>query len=300
MSIRVHVNGQICSEQDARISVFDRGFLYGDSVFETLGTKDGVLFSLSEHLERLEASAARIGMKCPPRETIVAAVHATVAAAGNRESRVRIIVSRGEGWGDLDPQAASEPRLVVMVGERGGPTPEMYADGVSATVVSVIHNHPGALDPTVKSGNYLNGVLAVGEARRAGAHEAILCAASGYVAEGATSSVFAVSSGRIETPSLEVGILPGITRRLVLEVCRREGMPVTESSTLLPQALRSADEVFLTSSLRGVIPVTRLDGSVVGDGRPGPVTKRIMTAYETWVTARVEAALAAATTSGAS
>jgi branched-chain amino acid aminotransferase len=165
----------------------------------------------------------------------------------------------------------------------------MYAQGVAAKVVSVVHNHPRALDPQVKSGNYLNGVLAIGEARRAGAHEAILCAPSGSVAEGATSNVFAVFNERVETPALEVGVLPGITRRHVLALCRQAGIPMTESRMLSPDGLRAANEVFLTSSLRGVLPVTRLDGRSVGDGQPGMVTRRIMALYKTWVAAEVAA-----------
>ncbi|HEY0715281.1 MAG TPA: aminotransferase class IV [Polyangia bacterium] len=293
MSIRVHVNGQIRSEQDAQVSVFDRGFLYGDSVFETLRTENGVLFALTDHLERLEASASLIGMKSPPRETVAAAVHETLVAANNRESKVRIIVSRGVGWGDLDPHVHQAPRLVVMVAERGGPTPEMYARGVAVRVVSVLHNHPRALDPRVKSGNYLNVVLAVAEARRAGAHEAILCTEEGNVAEGATSNVFAVIDGRLETPALEVGIFPGITRRHVIAVCQREGIAVTESSSLPLDRFRAAQEVFLTSSLRGVLPVTEIDGQPVGlvhhgAPAPGPLTRQIRMLYETWVAATAE------------
>ena len=279
MSIRVHVNGQIVSGNEARISVFDRGFLYGDSVFETLGTVNGTMFALGEHLERLARSASLLGIKSPALETVRSAVLETVASSNNSESRIRIIVSRGEGWGDLDPGSAVEGTLVVLVAPRGGPTVEMYAAGVSAIVVSVMHNHPMSLDPSVKSGNYLSNVLATGEARRAGAHEGIMCTASGGVAEGASSNVFMVKNGRVQTPALEVGILPGITRRHVIRLCRQQQIAVEEMSYLAPDDLRAADEVFITSSVRGVLPVTKLDGNPVGTGVPGPVSRRIMDSY---------------------
>ena len=287
MSIRVHVQGQIVPSQDARISVFDRGFLYGDSVYETVATTKGRLFALIEHLERLEESANRIGIVPPPRAEIEAAVLATVAAAGNAESRVRIIVSRGEGWGDLDPASATNPQLIVIAGPRGGPTPQMYADGVEIVVARVMHNHPGALDPAVKSGNYLTNVLALGEARRRGAHEAILCAPDGRVAEGASSNVFVVAQGRVQTPALAVGILNGVTRRHVLDICRSQGIPFDESELLTPDQLRAADEIFLTSAVRGILPVTRVDGVDVKNARPGVMTTRLMTLYRALTEAEV-------------
>jgi branched-chain amino acid aminotransferase len=279
MSIRVHVGGQIVASQDARISVFDRGFLYGDSVYETVATVKGRLFALFEHLDRLEESAKRIGIVPPSRVEIEQAVTATVAAAGNAESRVRIIVSRGEGWGDLDPASATQPQLIVIVGPRGGPTAQMYADGVEIALVSVLRNDPRALDPAVKSGNYLNNVMAVAEARRRGAHEAILRTQSGGIAEGATSNVFVVREGRVQTPALSVGILNGVTRVHVLNLCHTQGIPVDEMDPLTPDQLRGADEIFLTSSVRGILPVTRVDGVDVKNRRPGVMTTRLMTLF---------------------
>ena len=280
MSIRVHVGGQILLPEDARISVFDRGFLYGDSVFETLATAAGRLFALHEHLDRLERSAALVGITAPPRVQMEAAVTSTVAAAGNPESRVRIIISRGEGGSDLDPGSAVGPNLVVIVTPRGGPTAQMYVEGVRVAIVSYRRNDPHTLDPTVKSGNYLTSVLAVGEARRAGAHEAILCAQDGGVAEGATSNLFVVRAGVVRTPAVAVGILPGITRAHVLSLCRRNEWAVEETAFLAADDLHRADEVFLTSSVRGVLPVTSVDGRKVAQGEPGPITRRLMHAYE--------------------
>jgi branched-chain amino acid aminotransferase len=284
MSIRVHVDGRICLPGEAKVSVFDRGFLYGDSVYETIGTVGGRLFALSEHLDRLTRSAERISLRLPPREQIERAIAATVEAAGNPESRVRVMVTRGgsEERLDLDPASAGEPRLVVIVQPLGAPTREMYDGGVAVAIASVRRNLREAIDPAVKSGNYLNNVLALQEVRRARPHvsEAILCAASGGVAEGSTSNVFIVVAGELRTPALDVGILDGVTRAKVLELCRRNGIGCRELDFLAPEELRGADEVFITSATRGVLPVREVDGQVIGDGRPGSVTRRIMALYD--------------------
>ena len=280
MSIRVHVDGRICLPEDAKVSVFDRGFLYGDSVYETIGTVRGRLFALSDHVDRLERSARSLGLRLPPRSEIEQAIHDTVAAAGNPESRVRVMVTRGAGKLDLDPASAGEPRLVVIAGPLGGPTPEMYERGVAVAIVSVTRNLPGAIDPAIKSGNYLNNVMALSEARRRpGVHEAILLAAGGSVAEGASSNVFLVKGGELLTPALSVGILDGITRGKVLALARDAGIACREPEFISPDQLRDADEVFLTSAARGVLPVTEVDSRPVADGKPGPVTRRILAAY---------------------
>jgi branched-chain amino acid aminotransferase len=276
MAIRVHIGGRVCLPEEAKISVFDRGFLYGDSVYETIGTVQGRLFAVDEHLTRLERSAERIGLRAPPRAQIERAIADTVAAAANEESRVRIMLTRGIGKLDLDPASADDPQLVVIVFPLSPPSAEMYARGVSVAIVSVTRNSPLAIDPAVKSGNYLNNVLAVGEARRrSGAYEAILCGADGSVAEGASSNVFAVAVGVVRTPPLDVGILDGITRAQVLALCRAHGIPFDESR-ISPDQLRAADEVFITSATRSVLPVTRVDSGAVGAGTPGPVTRRLM------------------------
>lgn len=279
MSIRVHIGGRVCLPEEAKISVFDRGFLYGDSVYETIGTVYGRLFALSDHLVRLERSAQRIGLRVPPRADIERAIAETIAAAGNAESRVRVILTRGSGKLDLDPAAVDDTQLVVIVFPLGAPTAEMFAKGVSVAIVSVHRNSPRAIDPAVKSGNYLNNVLALGEARRSGAYEAILCAADGTVAEGSTSNIFIVNGGEVRTPGLDVGILDGITRAKVFELCRTNGIALREVK-IQPDELRTAEEAFITSATRGVLPVTRVDERPVGDGTPGPVTRRLMELYE--------------------
>jgi branched-chain amino acid aminotransferase len=288
MSIRVHLGGRLCPPDIAAVPVFDRGFLFGDSVYETLGTSNGRLVFLDDHLHRLARSAERLYLKLPPRDEIERAVQETLAAAENPESRMRIVVTRGDGGVDLDPTASGQPRLVVIVQPLGGPPPELYEKGAEVEIVSVTRNSPRAIDPAVKSGNYLNNVLAMGEARRRrpSVHEAILCAASGSVAEGATSNLFAVVAGQLRTPALEVGILDGVTRGKILALASANGIACHEVSFMSPDDLRHADEAFLTSSVRSVLPVTRVDGLALGDGKPGAVTRRLMLLYRQLVEAQ--------------
>ncbi len=280
MSIRVHMAGRVCLPEEAKISVFDRGFLYGDSVYETIGTAYGRLFAAKDHLVRLQRSAERIGLRTPPRAEIEKAIAETVAAAGNAESRVRVMLTRGSGKLDLDPASSDDTQLIVIVFPLGAPTPEMYAKGVAVAIVSITRNNPRAIDPAVKSGNYLNNVLALGEARRrSGAYEAILCADDGCIAEGASSNIFVVVKGEVWTPPPAVGILDGITRAKVLDLCRENAVAVVERR-FSPDDLRGADEAFITSATRGVLPVTRVDEKPVGAGVPGPVTRRLMELYD--------------------
>lgn len=279
MSTRVHIDGRICPPEEAKVSVFDRGFLYGDSVYETIGTMYGRLFALADHLTRLERSAERIGLRVPPRAAVERAVADTIRAAENPESRVRIILTRGAGQLDLDPASVDDTQLIVIVTPLRSPSRAMYEEGVSVAIVSVHRNSPRAMDPAIKSGNYLNNVLALGEARRLGAYEALLCVADGTVAEGASSNVFIVKAGEVLTPGLDVGILDGITRGQVLALCRANAMPVRETR-LSPDEVRAADEAFITSATRVVLPVTRVDGAPVGDGRLGPVTRRLMQLFD--------------------
>jgi len=273
MSVRVYVDGVITPPEEARVSVLDRGFLFGDSVFETLGTVRGRLFALPEHLDRLASSANRIGLALPPEETIRAAIARTMAEAGNEESRVRVMVTRGRGSLDMDPATAVTPTVIVIV----QPLSTAAASGVSVGTVGLERS----VDPRVKSGNYLASVLAIGEARRRlgpETHEALFCRPDGTLTEGASSNVFVVKEGEVRTPPLDAGILSGITRALVLEVCGRYEIAVHET-TLRLRDLREADEIFITSATRGVLPVIALDGATVGNGRPGAVTQRLAQLY---------------------
>jgi branched-chain amino acid aminotransferase len=261
---------------EARVPVLDRGFLYGDSVYEVTRTFAGVPRWLDRHLDRLERSAQGLELRLPPRTQIEAAIAATVQAAragGAGELYLRLIVTRGTGELGLDPALADAPRLIVIARPVRPPPPEAYRDGVG-----VVLSNRTRTAPSLKTGNYLESVLAVREARRAGAHEALLRDAVGRVTEGSSSNVFTVRSGRVGTPPVAAGLLPGITRAALLELLRADGTAVDEVP-LWPADLAAADEIFLSSSIRGVLPVTHCDGQKVGDGRPGPVTRRAMALY---------------------
>jgi len=278
MAIKVWINGVLHDEATATISVFDRGFLYGDSVYEVLRTSGGRPVDLDAHLARLRRSADALMLELPPADELVAAVRAALDAAGNDDSYVRVIATRGAGEIGLDLALAIDPLTIVIVKPLSGPSPEMYARGVKLQIVGVQRTSPRAIDPAVKSGNYLNSILALAEARRAGAYEAVMCDARGRVAEGSTSNVFIVRDGAIATPASEVGLLPGITRQRIIELATGAGLRVVEGE-LTPDQVRGADEVFITSSIRGVLPVSHVDGAAVGQRCPGPITARVTALY---------------------
>jgi branched-chain amino acid aminotransferase len=288
----VWIDGRPIDAAEARVPVFDRGFLYGDSVYEVTRALNRVPFGLEEHLDRLERSAASLAMATPPRHAIAAAVVETLRQSGLDDAYVRIVVTRGAGEIALDPAAADEPRLVVIVRPPRLPPPEAYRDGVEVAIVGRTRVPSGVptatVDPQVKSGNYLGSVLAVAEARKRGAFEAILCDNVGRITEGSSSNFFLVRTGRVSTPALATGLLEGITRRKVMELMDAEGIRWAEQP-LWPIDLQSADEAFLTSSVRGVVPIARVDGRPIADGRPGPVTRRVMAAYEALLRAQTRA-----------
>jgi branched-chain amino acid aminotransferase len=275
---KVWIDGRIVDAAEARVPVFDRGFLYGDSVYEVTRTYGGVPYALGEHLDRLEGSARRLGMALPLRVEIEQATRETARAVGG-EAYVRIIVTRGSGPISLDPGVADAPRLVVIGMPLKLPPQHLYTEGVSVAVVGAKRNAPGGLDPLVKSGNYLNSVLAVAEAHTKGAHEAIMCDNVGRIAEGSSFNLFLIRGRRLVTPPLSVGILEGITRRHVILLARRSGLAVDEGY-LWPVDLLRADEAFITSSVRGIMPIASADGHPVGKGRPGPITLELRYLYE--------------------
>jgi branched-chain amino acid aminotransferase len=270
--------GEARDPQDATISVFDRGFLYGDSVYETLRTSGGHTVELGAHLDRLRRSAEGIAFELPFSDAeITTALDQTLAAAGNPESRIRIIVTRGTGPIALDTRVAESPLMVVIISPLVVPSAEEYERGIPAVLV---REREGSIRPGLKTGNYLGNILALRRAHELGAEDAIMCNADGAVAEGATSNLFMVVAGSVHTPSLASGVLAGITRGVVIQLLReRLGLPTCER-TVLPGELRGADELFLTSSVRGIMPVTTLDGAVVGDGTAGPLTRRVMLVYD--------------------
>lgn len=281
MAVKVYLStaGRPLDPKDATISVFDRGFLYGDSVYETLRTARGKCVEEQRHLARLRQSAAGIGLEVPfSDDDIRDAIEQTLRASENPESSVRVVVSRGTSALTIDPRESTTPLLVVYVSPLKRPPESLYTHGISARVVDVRKISQRSLDPTLKTGNYLNNIQALRQAQAGDAQDAIMCNYEGAIAEGATSNVFLVADGQLRTPCLATGVLNGITRTVICELAAELGYTVVEA-TIWPDELRAADEVFLTSSVRGCAPVTEIDGAPVSDGKVGPVTKKLWARY---------------------
>ncbi|HEY5906635.1 MAG TPA: aminotransferase class IV [Vicinamibacteria bacterium] len=273
------VNGVITPAEEARVSILDNGFTFGDAVYETLRTYAGRPFALGRHFARLRLSASRLGCAVPQGDDALAAtLDALLERAGHAESFIRLIVTRGVGDISYHFERVKGPTVVMAVKPFEAFPESHYAEGIPLALVGVRRNHPRALDPAIKSNNLLNNVLAVREAQSKGAQEAILLNQDGLVAEGASTNVFLVNGDVVVTPPLSAGILHGITREVVLEAAREHDIEVNESA-VSPDALRAADEIFVTSSTREVMPASSLDGAPVGTGKPGPVTRRLLDAY---------------------
>ena len=288
VSERINVNGVITPPEAAVIPALDRGFLYGDAVYETIRTYGGRPFRLRQHLERLRRSAEALDIHHARGSIdIHEAVLETLRDADNSDSAVRVIMSRGTGPIGYDAESVGAPTLVIYV----RPFPERpdswLREGVDVAIVDVRRNDRMALDPAIKSNNLLNNILAWMEARRMGVYEPILLNADGMLTEGASSNLFLVRDDRLLTPELESGLLRGITRDLVLELARGDGMRVDQRA-IPPQELREADEAFLTSTLEGILPVRRCDGWPIRDGRPGPLTRRLFQLFEQIVQAETK------------
>jgi len=273
------VNGSVVPAEEARVCVLDNGFTFGDAVYETLRTYGGRPFELGRHLARLRASAARLGFSIPDDDReLETRLLALLARAANAESYIRLIVSRGVGDISYHFERVGPP-TVVMVVKPFEPYPDTaYLDGIDVAVVDVRRNHPRALDPAIKSCNLLNNILAVREAQARGAEEALLLNDKDELAEGASTNLFLVKGGAVATPPLTAGILAGVTRAVLLGLLREQGIPCREAPVPVGD-LRAADEAFVTSSTREVMPIRAVDGRPVGDGRPGPVTRRILAAF---------------------
>lgn len=275
----VYCNDRFVPQEEAVVSVFDHGFLYGDGVYETLRAYRGRVFQLAEHLARLERSASRIQLHLPvSRERLAGLVREALSRNQLQEAYLRITVSRGAGEIGLDPALCKSPTLVIIA-KPFQPYPEsIYTEGVSVIVARTRRNLPEALPPQVKSLNFLNNILAKMEAKAAGAHEALMLNHREELTEGTTSNVFAVQGGRLRTPSVECGLLEGITRGLVLQAASELGIPA-EETRLTVADLMQAEECFLTNTTQEVLPVTRVDGRMIGDGRPGGVTRRLHASF---------------------
>ena len=313
MGFFASINGEIVPLEEARIPVLDNGFLFGDSVYEVLRTYGGRPFESGRHFRRMRASAARLGIAIPVSDDeLLGGIRALLARAGDVESYVRIVVTRGVGDSSYDsaakdtlptgarvlgqgsrPQAGSGPReiagpTVVMIQKELSRPPEShYSEGVRVCVVDVRRNHPRSLDPAIKSSNLLNNILALREARARGAEEPVLTNLEGLVAEGASTNVFVVKYGALLTPPLSTGILGGITREVLLELAESLQIPGRETA-LERSDLVGADEAFLSSTTREVRPIRQVDETPIGEGHPGPVTRRILEAFRAYAPAHCD------------
>lgn len=271
----VYLNDKFVPEEEAVVSVFDHGFLYGDGVYETMRAYRGRVFQLAEHLARLERSASRILLHLPAsQDRLAALVRESLERNQLPEAYLRVTVSRGPGEIGLDPALSKSPTLVIIAKPFHPYPVSFYTEGVAAIVAKTRRNAPEALPPQVKSLNCLNNVLAKLEAKAAGVHDALMLNQQGELTEGTTSNVFVVKSGRLRTPKVECGILDGITRSVLLRLAHEQGI-TTEEMRLTGDDLFTADECFLTNTTQEVLPVTRVDGRMIGDGRPGPFTRRL-------------------------
>jgi branched-chain amino acid aminotransferase len=279
-SMFVYVNGHFVAKEDATVSVFDHGFLYGDGIYETMRAYQGRIFLLNKHLSRLRHSADAISLSLPlPLDKIGDALREALTVNKLQAAYLRIQISRGPGDIGLDPALCPTPTMVIVAKPFKDYPQEYYERGAAVSIVGTRRNHPLALNPSIKSTNFLNNILAKIESLKTGAYEGIMLNWKGELAEGTISNIFIVRKGLLRTPGLTSGILEGVTRDLVLHLAHTSSIPVDESS-LRPRDLLKADECFITNTTVEIMPVTRVDGRLIGDGLPGPVTQRLMQAYK--------------------
>jgi len=284
MAATVNVNGRVFDQEHAAISVFDHGFLYGEGIYETLRTYNGRPFLFDRHMRRLRNSANMMALDIPLSDVEIDKRFAeTVRAAGlgnapDREAYIRILVTRGVGEITYDPAACPQPSVVVIVKKHVDPPAEVFAKGVTVSLVGIVRNHPATVNPRIKSNNLLNNALAMQEAFRRGGYEGIMRNYRGELAECTQSNLFIVRNGAALTPPIEAGLLPGITREYLFEVGSELGIPVREQ-VLRDDDLFGADEAFLTSTTREAAPIVQVDDRKIGKGVPGPVTLALLRRY---------------------
>ena len=277
--MKIYLDGKFVDQADAKISVFDHGLLYGDGVFEGIRLYQGNIFRLDEHLERLEMSAKALLLDLPwSRSEIAEATLETCRQNGLADGYIRLVVTRGVGDLGLSPWLCPRPSIFIIAAKIALYPAEHYTSGLSICTVATRRISPAALPPTVKSLNYLNNILAKIEARQAGCLEAIMLNDQGYVAECTGDNLFVVRKGAIITPAASQGALKGITRDVIFDIATELAIPMREGD-LTRYDVWCADECFLTGTAAEVIPVVKLDGRVIGDGKPGVVTARILEAF---------------------
>jgi branched-chain amino acid aminotransferase len=273
------MDGEFVKKEEARISVFDHGFLYGDGIFEGIRVYNGNIFRLREHLVRLYESAKSILLEIPHTlEEMEKLVVEAVRKNKLRDAYIRLVVSRGVGDLGLDPTKCHKPSVVIIVDQVTLYAKELYENGLEIVTVPTRRNVPDALNPKIKSLNYLNNVLVKIEANRAGVGEALMVNADGYVAECSGDNIFTVKRGVVYTPPTYLGALEGITRQAIIDICDRVGYTVKEEPFTRHDVYVS-DEVFLTGTAAEVIAVVNVDGRTIGSGKPGPVTQHLLSEF---------------------
>lgn len=276
MAQKIYINGTFYTKEDARVSVYDHGLLYGDGVFEGLRSYGGKVFRLREHLERLWESAKAIRLEIPILlETLSAAVVETLKLNEIEDGYIRLVVTRGMGTLGLDPGQTSDPQVIVIADRITLYPEEFYRDGLKIVTVSTMRNHPAALSPRIKSLNYLNNILAKMEGQQAGCVEALMLNHKGEVAECTGDNIFLVRRGELFTPPRDAGILDGITREVVCQLAAESQIAVHQVA-LTRHDVFVADECFLTGTAAEVVPVVNVDDRLIGDGKPGPITRDLI------------------------
>lgn len=281
--MKIYINGKFYDKEDAKISVFDHGLLYGDGVFEGIRSYNRLVFKLKEHIQRLYESAHTIMLKIPlSKEGIIKAVISTLKINNLKDAYIRLVVTRGEGDLGLDPRKCEGKATVIIITDKIALYPDqerLYKQGLKIITVPTIRNLPEALNPQIKSLNYLNNILAKIEATNAGCEEAIMLDNLGYIAECTGDNIFIVKYGELYTPPQCMGTLRGITRDTVLDLAREDKIPVHEH-VLTRHELFISDECFLTGTAAEIIPVVNVDGRTIGEGKPGKVTLKLMREFK--------------------
>ena len=277
--MKIYIDGQYYDEQNAKISVFDHGLLYGDGIFEGIRAHNSRVFRLKEHIDRLFASAKAILLTIPMTHAeMMAAVVDTCRENGVKDGYIRLLVTRGIGTLGLNPRTCKRPSVVVIAGKIQLYPEEYYQNGLDIITVPTVRNLHSALNPAIKSLNYLNNILAKIEANNGGCEEAVMLNSEGFVAECTGDNLFILKGRQLLTPPLSAGALYGITRGVVMDLARESGLSVAEPN-LTRYDLFNADECFLTGTGAELIPVVKIDGRVIGEGKPGPVTRDLVAQY---------------------